>query len=495
MIPIQKTSAESSNIKIKSNQTNVREGPGLSYQKIGQVNQGDTFTAIKIDGDWIQIQFASNKKGWVANWLVTYEQKKSTKSSSSFQKGGKITINADGLRVRSGPGTGYKVVATLNNGDNAEIADIKGDWLKINHSGNNGWINSQFAKPNGQPQNQEQKQTKTSSKNDDSVATVTASTLFVRSQHSLDGKVIGKVNKGDKFPILEENNNWIKIEYKTGSYGWVAAWYLERAASQTSSNSELKGSTVEILYNGTNIRKKPSVQSDVILRADQGDTFETTKLVNDWYEITLKNGDIAYVAGWVVNSNGSSQQVEKPGSFIHLKNKTIVVDPGHGGRDDGTSGFRGTSEKDITIQTALLLSNKLKAAGANVVLTRSNDTYISLNSRVRTSHYYSADAFISIHYDSITDRSVRGTTGFYYHSYQKSLASTLHSAVVQYTNLKDRGVRYGDYHVLRENKQNAVLLELGYLSNPTEETLITSPQFQEKAASGIFQGLASYFKD
>lgn len=400
------------------------------------------------------------------------------------------------MRVRSGPGTSYKVADSLNKGKTAEITDIKGDWLKIDYTGNSGWISSQFAEPIDQPQKQGQttNQTKPSSKKDDTFATVTASTLYVRSQNSFDGKVIGKVYKGDKFPILEESNNWNKIEYKSGSYGWVAAWYIEKGATQTSSSSELKGSTIEILYNGTNIRKKPSVQSEVMLRADQGDTFETTKLVNDWYEIHLKNGDTAYVAGWVVNSNGSSQQVEKPGSFIHLKNKTIVVDPGHGGRDDGTSGFRGTSEKDITIQTALLLSNKLKAAGANVVLTRTNDTFISLNSRVRTSHYHNADAFISIHYDSITDRSVRGTTGFYYHSYQKSLASTLHSAVVQYTNLKDRGVRYGDYHVLRENKQNAVLLELGYLSNPAEETLISSPQFQEQAASGIFQGLASYFQ-
>jgi N-acetylmuramoyl-L-alanine amidase len=118
-----------------------------------------------------------------------------------------------------------------------------------------------------------------------------------------------------------------------------------------------------------------------------------------------------------------------------------------------------------------------------------------LRSRVRLAHTYGADAFISIHYDSSTEKTVKGATTFYYHPFQKRLAAILHQSIMQKTGLKDRGVKRGDYHVLRENKQYAVLVELGYLTNPKEEQLITSRQFQEKAANGIYQGLVRFFNE
>lgn len=126
-----------------------------------------------------------------------------------------------------------------------------------------------------------------------------------------------------------------------------------------------------------------------------------------------------------------------------------MIDPGHGGRDNGTTGARGTREKDITIRTAQVLAEKLRAAGANVILTRSGDTYLPLPSRVGISHHHNADAFISIHYDSTPDRTARGVTTYYYHPFQKEIASNIHSNVTAMTNLRNRGYRVGDYHVIR----------------------------------------------
>jgi N-acetylmuramoyl-L-alanine amidase len=494
--PLPITSANSNNsITIISNQTNVRSGPSLSYQKIGQVHKGDSFTIIKEDGDWIQIRLSNGSKGWVANWLVTFDKQQSSSSANAFNKGTTGVVNADGLRVRSGPGSGYKVVGSFTNGQTVEITDTDGNWIQIHSDLIDGWISKDFVTPSkttadngGKVQGQA-----TSAKTD--TGTVTADTLLVRSKSAIDGDVIGKVYKGDTFQILEEENNWTKIQYKSEKNGWVASWYLKKTtvSSSISSGSKVQGSTIEILFNGTNIRKQANVQSEVVKRVNKGDVFEVVSLNNDWYQIRLENGGIGYVAGWVVSANGSVAQVTKQGNSFNLKNKTIVIDAGHGGKDVGTLGYRGTLEKDVTLQTAILLSNKLKAAGVNVILTRSNDTFSSLLSRVRTSHYHGADAFISIHYDSISDRSVRGMTSFYYHGFQKALALSLDTAVAQSTNIKNRGTRFGDYHVIRENKQNAVLLELGYLSNPTEEAVVTSREFQEKASTGIFIGLANYF--
>jgi len=86
-------------------------------------------------------------------------------------------------------------------------------------------------------------------------------------------------------------------------------------------------------------------------------------------------------------------------------------------------------------------------------------------------------------------------TTYYYNSNQKPLGEQIHSSVISKTMLKNRGTRFGDYHVIRENRQKAVLVELGYLSNPAEEMLVTSSQYQQAVASGIFDGLARYFKN
>jgi N-acetylmuramoyl-L-alanine amidase len=409
VLPVLITNATSESVTINSDRTNIREGPGLDYQKIGQAQEGETFPLIRTNGEWVQIQFQDNKKGWVAKWLVTIGRQEKKES-------------------------------------------------KLRRTG-----------------------------------TVTASALNVRSRGSLDGKVVAKVYEGETYPIVEERNHWAKIEYKKGAYGWVAAWYLDRQGLESGSFAE--NGTIEILYDGTNLRKRPSVQSEVVQRANKGDVFQTSELTNGWYKVRLGNGETAYVAGWIVETKDKAQQVERPAGEENLKNKTIVIDPGHGGKDRGTSGFAGTYEKNVTMQTALLVSSKLKTAGANVILTRTKDTYMPLRSRVRLAHTYGADAFISIHYDSSTEKTVKGATTFYYHPFQKRLAAILHQSIMQKTGLKDRGVKRGDYHVLRENKQYAVLVELGYLTNPKEEQLITSRQFQEKAANGIYQGLVRFFNE
>jgi N-acetylmuramoyl-L-alanine amidase len=86
-------------------------------------------------------------------------------------------------------------------------------------------------------------------------------------------------------------------------------------------------------------------------------------------------------------------------------------------------------------------------------------------------------------------------TSYYYHSYQKELAEYLYNSTNAETRLKSRGVRSGNFHVIRENSQKGVLMELGYLSNPGEEMTLNSGQFQENAATGLYNGLARYFRD
>lgn len=468
----------------------VRKGPGTGYAVLGTVHKGAAYKIQDSKGSWIKLQTPYGD-GWVSSEYVQVSSKKKNTTNVSTGKTGKITANS--LNIRSKPSLQGSVIGKLNTGDIVTVTSQNGSWTEISFSGNTGWISSQYIKV----QSSQSGGSNTKQPNTGQTGTVTATALKVRNKGSLNGKPIGSVSKGQSFTIFEEMNNWSKIEYQSGSYGWVASWFLEKTAAEKSSSAQhpVNGSTAVILHNGSNIRKSASTQSSVIHRANKGDSFDIIRLQNDWYELSLPNGETGYVAGWIVSVNGSAPKVEKPGAEMHLKNKTIVLDPGHGGRDNGTTGARGTLEKTLTLRTAQLLYDKLRAAGANVILTRNSDSYLPLPSRVGVSHYYNADAFISIHYDSIADRTVRGMTTYYHHSFQKNLAANIHSNVTSLTNLRDRGYRLGDYHVIRENKRSAVLLELGYLSNPAEEILITSGQYQQSVAAGIYQGLARYFKN
>ncbi|MEH7504977.1 SH3 domain-containing protein [Neobacillus drentensis] len=567
-LPQGKSQAETGSITISTDLVNVRGGPGLSYPLIKIVNRGEKYSIVKEQGDWIEIQLSFGKTGWLVNWLVTKENNRTSTASTSTGSNNTVAIaTMDQLRVRSGPGTSFRIVGFINKGQQVTILGQNENWYKITSSFGEGWVTRDFLKIN--TVKDESKPDNTPSKNNSGMVngdtlnirrdpstsspvigkltsgtrvtiyskqnnwlevgfsnlrgwvsaefidtqstgitngttqkgksgitgTVTANSLSVRSEATLNSNLIGSVTKGLSFTIVEEKNNWAKIEYKSGSFGWVAGWYLDKKTVSSQPGQAVKESIITIINNGTNIRKGPTVQSDVIERADKGVTYSVKSVINDWYEIKIKNGKTGYVAGWLVSINGTKPQIEKPGAEEYLKNKTIVLDPGHGGGDKGATGASGTYEKDLTLRTSQLLFDKLKAAGANVYVTRKNDSYLQLASRVNMARNYNADAFISLHYDSNLDRSVRGMTGYYYYSYQKALADSIFASTVGQTKLKSRGVRFGDFHVIRENSQKAVLMELGYLSNPEEEMTIKSGEFQENAASGLFDGLARYFKE
>ncbi|OLS41578.1 SH3 domain-containing protein [Bacillus sp. MRMR6] len=560
-LPVEKTLAANATITIAAETVNIRSGPGLSYKLVKQVKKGEKFIFKKEQGDWIEIELSIGKTGWVANWVVTKTGGESTPPSGTSMKA-TAKANTDQLRVRSGPGTNFRIIGNLTKGQAITVLAENENWLKIEASFGEGWVSRQYVdmksttkttttktdpnsiantkgmvtallnvrdKPsssstvvgkvasgtsikifskqsnwleiefNGQKAwvsaDYVQTGEKTSQVSGGSgpIGTVTASNLSVRTDPSLDSSVIGSIQQGQTFTIVDEKNNWVKIEYKPGTFGWAAGWYFSKG--QSKSTAAPNDSKITILHNGTNIRSSADGQASVLLRANEGESFAIKSVKNDWYEITLANGVSGYVAGWIVTTNTSSSRIEKQGAGSYLKYKTIVIDPGHGGIDNGATGVNGTLEKELTLRTAKLLSDKLKAAGATVFLTRSNDSFLPLPSRVRIASIHQADAFISLHYDSNLNRSVRGMTGYYYHSYQKQLAEYVYNAANAQTKLKSRGVRQGNYHVIRENRQPSVLMELGYLSNLDEEMMMRTGQFQENAATGLFNGLARYFKE
>lgn len=180
-----------------------------------------------------------------------------------------------------------------------------------------------------------------------------------------------------------------------------------------------------------------------------------------------------------------------------LKGKTIIIDPGHGGKDVGASGQRGTLEKDVTLKMAKSLQQELvKKTEATVILTRDKDITVTKKDRVELAKNNNADLFISIHFDAFTSNEVKGITTYYNNNADKSLATIIHRHLFkQDLGTRDRGVALGDYFVIRENTKPSILLELGYISNAEDEKRINSQTYQTGTSTAIVEGVIEYLSN
>lgn len=489
----QVTATKNQTVKITENGLRVRSAAGTTNKVLGTLQKGETYNVLQVKDGWIQIN-SPYGNGWISTDFATILEGNSTTTSEEKVETNTPTVQATGvvtadiLNVRASASTSATLIGKLQKGTNVSIISQTESWTTILFNGKTAYVSSQYIEKVDNISSEVVKNTKVQ---------ISASVLIVRSSNQLDAKEVGRVTKDQIFNVLDEKNDWYKIEYETGKTGWIAGWYAQKVTNSTStpsSNNTISNQKITILNDGTNIRKEATTNSAVLYRANKGEQYKIIEKSGDWYKITLLNGDVGYVAGWLISINGNVPVTNQTASTKSLANKTIVVDAGHGGRDSGTIGISGTMEKVYTLSVAKQLQNALKAAGANVIMTRTNDTYISLANRVYLSSYHQADAFISIHFDSINDSSVRGLTTYYYHPSHQKLASSIHQSVVSATSLKNRSARNGNYYVLRENFQPAVLLELGYLSNKNDESLIQTAGFQANAVNGIVRGLTNYFQ-
>lgn len=404
-----------------------------------------------------------------------------------------VTIATDDLNVRSGPGLHYSIITTVDKGETYPLMQKEEDWIQIQLQNNEkGWVADYLVTVSQNEQDSPSSLPKEKKKQTARLGMITANSVNVRSSPSLSADIIGMMNAGITVEILAKEKDWIQIKFGEGT-GWISAQYMDEARKENKDREHL--ATVNILHDGTNIRKGPSTQAVILERANKGDTYEAVQFIGDWYEIKLSNGESGYVASWVVSAIDNSQRKnsDKTSAQTGLKDKTIVLDPGHGGEDGGTVGAHGTLEKRLTFEMAKQLKAKLEEAGANVLLTRMSDYYLPLTTRITTADFRHVDAFISLHFDHSKDDTVQGLTTYFYHPWQKELAVELHSSVIKQTNQHDRGVRFGDYYVIRENKNKAVLIEFGYLSNPEEERIVRTNEYLNLAATGIYEGLGRYF--
>jgi N-acetylmuramoyl-L-alanine amidase len=171
----------------------------------------------------------------------------------------------------------------------------------------------------------------------------------------------------------------------------------------------------------------------------------------------------------------------------------IVLDAGHGGKDNGAN-RNGVYEKDLNLSMALLLRDALVAKGFKVYMTRSTDVFLPLPQITAITNQVHPDLFISIHHNASVNPALNGIETYYYTSQSIALARRVHSREINAVGARDGGVKQARFYVIHHTDVPAILCEVGYVSNPSELDALQTMDRKVKAARSIADGVVDYFK-
>ena len=178
--------------------------------------------------------------------------------------------------------------------------------------------------------------------------------------------------------------------------------------------------------------------------------------------------------------------------------RKVVIDPGHGGSDSGAM-RENVQEKTLNLQVAKLVAQKLEKKNIYVYMTRSKDTTTSLEDRVNYSNELSPDIYVSIHANATVQEDSYGLEVHYYKDDSYDLAQTIHEHFASDKNLKkwetkDRGVIKSRFYVINHTIAPSILIEMGFISNPSERAKLLTKERQEELANSIVKGILEYLK-
>ena len=239
-------------------------------------------------------------------------------ATASFANSNEGTVTADALNVRSGPSTSYSITTKLYKGDKVEILETSNGWHKIKASnGKIGWVSGDYIKVSSGSTSQPSTST--------TKATVTATSLNVRSGAGTSYSVITKLSKGTVVDVLESaSNGWKKVKTSNGTTGWVSGSYLTTGVVEYPSTDN---STSQTSYKATvntdslNMRKGAGTSYSVITKLSKGTVVDVLESAsNGWKKIKTSNGTI----GWVSGSYLANGVVEQPSTPSTNKVQAVI---------------------------------------------------------------------------------------------------------------------------------------------------------------------------
>jgi N-acetylmuramoyl-L-alanine amidase len=171
--------------------------------------------------------------------------------------------------------------------------------------------------------------------------------------------------------------------------------------------------------------------------------------------------------------------------------RTVVIDAGHGGHDNGGQWGR-VYEKHLALDTAARLEANLKRMGYQTVMTRRSDYFVSLPQRVEIGNRYKDAIFVSLHFNYTWKEQVCGLETFYHSREGQQLAQYVQGSLVRSTRTVDRSAKFARFYVIRNSTLPAILVEGGFVSNEEERERMKSASFREAIARGIAEGIQRY---
>ncbi|MFX3949373.1 GBS Bsp-like repeat-containing protein [Streptococcus suis] len=333
-------------------------------------------------------------------------------------------------------------------------------------------------------------------------------------------------------------------KYRTGTYT-VHLYYkdsnggLTGAGGTTTHLSEAKPTGTITIENRndaqgtfdvrvTNVSSPKDISSVILPTWSQSDDirwYEATRQSDGSYKLTVNKRDHKYRIGTysvhLYYKDSSGGLTGAGGTTTHLSNPsaqrsyTVYIDPGHGGRDSGAS-YGGVHEKNLALSVSNKLRENLLKYGINVLMTRTGDYDVDFKTeRSRMTNASNADLFISIHFNA-TGAGVSNATGIetYWYQYNPEyqpkinkemhnnptrlaeseiLANKVQESLIKETGAVNRGVRRETFAVLRETAIPAILVELGFMDNPSELQVIKQDSYHTRLAKALAQGVMNWY--
>ncbi|MBG9755250.1 N-acetylmuramoyl-L-alanine amidase [Lysinibacillus sphaericus] len=402
---------------------------------------------------------------------------------------GLVKVTTDGLNIRKSTDSSSttNIVGKVNTGGKLSVYAVEGNWLKVSYKGAYAYIFKQYAEfldADGNVLGAVEKE----------VTTKNAVNLYVKPTSS--AKVISTIKTNVKLPVYKTVGGYYLTQVD-GLPGYVVANSTTDAVEEEKPNPDpgtppvISGDVLgRVTVANLNVRSQSNSTSAVLFKLNKGEYVQVNSISGYWAEITY-NGQTGYVHKSYLKLLNQSA---KP-----LQNRVIILDPGHGGKDPGT--VKGSvSEKSITLKVSTQVKQLLESAGAKVYMTRTGDTYPSLQDRVDFTQANYGEIFVSVHVNSAANSSAQGTETYYAIStgdmYQEDidLATFVNNQIVNNLNMKNRGVKQEQYYVIRNMVIPSILVELGFLTNTEDHNKMTNDQYVNLFAESIYNGILQYYK-
>ena len=421
----------------------------------------------------------------------------------------KANVNNLNVRTSASSSNASNILAKVNTGAAFSVFEIQKDgWLKVSHEGRYAYVYKDYVD-------------------------------FIDESGKLLNKVqkhvyaLGNTHAYEKRDVASNSVSPIAAKEKIAVYNTIGNWYVTLVnglpayvrVSQTEDSLQTEPVTPPAVEEGNNIPNPPAENSgeneQPVTPPQQLLTNTVGKATVDALQIResasgtsrslgqIKRGTLVEVhsvsGSWAkITYNGINGYINK--TYLQLlnqkgpavKDRIIVLDPGHGGKDPGAVKSN-AREKEIVLKVANLVKQKLEKDGATVKMTRSGDTYPSLEDRVRYAKKENGEIFISLHANAAAKEAANGTETFYSvtsNANEKedlALATAINNEIVKNAKMYNRGVKRADYVVIKGNVMPAVLVELGFITNNADREKLVSDEYVEIFAQSIYNGIVQYY--